>query len=102
MSKRIKAVSLMTAILLSTNAYSAVDELVGYFYGAVGGYSVKCENFRDGAMVKYGKDLEGMGLSPGSYFDEPSFNEGWLAVNEMSCKQTREGLIETGLYRKFF
>ena len=98
----IKAASLMTAILLSTNTYSAVDELVGYFYGAIGGYSVKCENFRGDAMVKYAEDLEGLGLSPGSYFDEPSFNEGWLAVNDMTCKQTREGLIETGLYKKFF
>ena len=98
----IKAASLMTAILLSTNTYSAVDELVGYFYGAIGGYSVKCENFRDGAMAKYGEYLEGVGFSSDSYFDEPSFNEGWTAANSMTCKQVREGLIETGLYKKFF
>ena len=106
----IKAVPLMTAILLSTNTYSAVDQLidrhgkktVAFFYGAVGGYSVKCENFRGDAMVKYAEVLEGLGLSADSYFDEPSFNEGWSAVNDMTCKQTREGLIETGLYKKFF
>ena len=100
----IKAVSLMAAILLSTNTYSAVDELVGYFYGAIGGYSVKCENFRDGdAHGTYGRDLIEIGVpASGQMFDDPSIKEGWYAAENMTCKQTKEGLIETGLYKKFF
>ena len=103
MSKRIKAVSLMTAILLSTNVHSAIDPKIGYMYGVVGGYSVKCENFRDGAHAKYGRDLIEIGVpASGKMFDDPSIKEGWYAANDMTCKQTKEGLIETGLYKKFF
>ena len=108
----IKAASLMMAILLSTNTYSAVDQLidrhgkktVAFFYGAVGGYSVKCENFRDGdAHGTYGRDLIEIGVpASGQMFDDPSIKEGWYAAENMTCKQTKEGLIETGLYKKFF